>query len=170
MQQAIFFKFTWTYHHTQAEASDLDLVWKMIKQLFILWSLCTLKSAKKVSFTAFPLVKLWQASTNLKVIFTSLKKFWMSKINTVKPLLSEHLQDLPKCLLKRACRLNRGCENCTMYVNDQHYFDGYSVLWQKLHIVKKAIQSSSSLPFITNLNLFVNAKTLTDSTVCISRM
>ena len=32
----------------------------------------------------------------------------------------------------------------------------------KLHIVKEAIQSSSSLPFITNFNLFVNAKTLTD--------
>ena len=31
-----------------------------------------------------------------------------------------------------------------------------------LHIVKEAIQSSSSLPFITNFNLFVNAKTLTD--------
>ena len=32
----------------------------------------------------------------------------------------------------------------------------------KFHIVKEAIQSSSSLPFITNFNLFVNAKTLTD--------
>ena len=32
----------------------------------------------------------------------------------------------------------------------------------KLHIVEEAIQSSSSLPFITNFNLFVNAKTLTD--------
>ena len=27
----------------------------------------------------------------------------------------------------------------------------------KLHVVKEAIQSSSSLPFITNFNLFVNA-------------
>ena len=32
----------------------------------------------------------------------------------------------------------------------------------KFHVVKEAIQSSSSLPFITNFNLFVNAKTLTD--------
>ena len=32
----------------------------------------------------------------------------------------------------------------------------------KLHVVKEAIESSSSLPFITNLNLFVHAKTLTD--------
>ena len=32
----------------------------------------------------------------------------------------------------------------------------------KLHFAKKVIQSSSSLPFITNFNLFVNAKTLTD--------
>ena len=31
----------------------------------------------------------------------------------------------------------------------------------KFHVVKEAIQSSSSLPFITNFNLFVNAKTLT---------
>ena len=141
MQQAIFFKFTWTYHHTQGEASDLDLVWKMIKQLFISWSLCTLKSAKKVSFTAFPLGKLWQASTNLKVIFTSLKKFWMSKINTVKPLLSGHLRDLPKGLLKRGCRLNRGRKNCTMYVNDQHltvtlFYDKSCILLKKLSRVQ----------------------------------
>ena len=32
----------------------------------------------------------------------------------------------------------------------------------KLHVVKEAIQSSSSLPFSTNFNLFVNPKTLTD--------
>ena len=32
----------------------------------------------------------------------------------------------------------------------------------KLHVVKEAIKSSSSLPFITNFNLFVNAKTVTD--------
>ena len=32
----------------------------------------------------------------------------------------------------------------------------------KLHVVKEVIQSSSSLPFITNFNLFVNANTLTD--------
>ena len=32
----------------------------------------------------------------------------------------------------------------------------------KLNVVKEAIQSSSSVPFITNFNLFVNAKTLTD--------
>ena len=34
----------------------------------------------------------------------------------------------------------------------------------KLHVVKEVIQSSNSLPFITSFNLFVNAKTLTDST------
>ena len=32
----------------------------------------------------------------------------------------------------------------------------------KLHVVKEAIQSSSSLLFLTNFNLFVNTKTLTD--------
>ena len=41
--------------------------------------------------------------------------------HTVKPLLSTHLSDLPKC------PLNTG-KNCTMFVNDQHstvtlYFD-----------------------------------------------
>ena len=37
----------------------------------------------------------------------------------------------------------------------------------KLHVVKEAVQSSNSLPFIINVNLFVNAKTLTDySTYC----
>ena len=48
-----------------------------------------------------------------------------------------------------------------MFVNGQHstvtlYCD------KAVHVVKEAIQSSSSLPFITNFNLFVNAKTLTD--------
>ena len=38
---------------------------------------------------------------------------------TVKPLLSGHLRDLPKCLLNRGCPLNRGFKNCTMFVNDQ---------------------------------------------------
>ena len=32
----------------------------------------------------------------------------------------------------------------------------------KLYVVKEAIRSSSSLPFSTNFNLFVNPKTLTD--------
>ena len=32
----------------------------------------------------------------------------------------------------------------------------------KLHVVEEPIQSSSSLPLITNFDLFVNAKTLTD--------
>ena len=41
-------------------------------------------------------------------------------IITVKPLLSGHLQDLPKCPLYRGCPLNEGCKNCAMFVNDQH--------------------------------------------------
>ena len=32
----------------------------------------------------------------------------------------------------------------------------------KLHVIEEPIQSSSSLPLITNFYLFVNAKTLTD--------
>ena len=32
----------------------------------------------------------------------------------------------------------------------------------KMRVVKEAIQSSSSLPFSANFNLFVNPKTITD--------
>ena len=81
---------------------------------------------------------------------------------TVKPLLSGHLRDLPKCLLNRGCPLNRGFKNCTMFVNDQHltvtlYCEKVACCYSK-----EAIRSSSSLPFTTNFNLFVNAKTLND--------
>ena len=79
---------------------------------------------------------------------------------TVKPVLSGHLWHLPKCLFSRGCPLNRGFKNCTMFVNDQHLT--VTLYCEKLHVVKEAIKSSSSLPFITNFNLFVNAKTLTD--------
>ena len=84
-------------------------------------------------------------------------------LNKVKPLLSGHLQDLPKCplIINKGCSPNRGCKNCTMFVSDQHSMVTLLTVI-KLHIVKEAIQSSSSLPFITNFNLFVNAKTLTD--------
>ena len=40
--------------------------------------------------------------------------------NTVKPQLSGHLRDLPKCQLNRGCPLDRGCKKCAMFVNDQH--------------------------------------------------
>ena len=78
--------------------------------------------------------------------------------NTVKPLLSRHLRDLPKC------PLNRGCEHCTMFCNDQHsmvtlYCDKVECCWTSYPV---NIQSSSSLPFTTNYNLVVTAKTLTD--------
>ena len=56
----------------------------------------------------------------------------------MKPLLSGHLRDLPKCLL------NRGFKNCAMFVNDQHLTVTRTV--KKLQVVKEAIQSSSSLP------------------------
>ena len=65
--------------------------------------------------------------------------------NTVKPLLSGHLRvvKIAQCLLT----INIQRLLCTVI---------------KLHVVKEAIQRSSSLPFITNFHLFVNAKTLTD--------
>ena len=84
----------------------------------------------------------------------------MGAPNTVKPLLSGHLRDLPKCPLNRGCPLNKGCKiaQCLLNINIQLLL--FTVI--KLHVVEEAIQSSSSLPFITNFNLFVNAKTLTD--------
>ena len=71
--------------------------------------------------------------------------------DTVKPLLSGNFLSvrlievvkIVQCLL----RINIERLLCTVI---------------KLHVVKEAIQSSSSSPFITNFNLFVNAKTLTD--------
>ena len=42
---------------------------------------------------------------------------------------------------------------CLLTINIQRLF--CPVI--KLHVVKEVIQSSSSLPFITNFNLFVNA-------------
>ena len=61
--------------------------------------------------------------------------------STVKTLLSGHLRDLPKC------PLNRGCKNCALLkINIQRL----RCTMIKLHVVKKAIRSSSSLPFITN--------------------
>ena len=36
--------------------------------------------------------------------------------NTVKPLLSGHVRDLPKCPLNRGCPFDRGCKTCAMSV------------------------------------------------------
>ena len=50
-----------------------------------------------------------------------------------------------------------------MFVNDRHSTVTLYSTVIKLHVVKEAIlQSSSSLPFSANFNLFVNPKTLTD--------
>ena len=51
-------------------------------------------------------------------------------------------------------------EQCLLMINNQWLSTVSTVI--KLQVVKEAIQSSSSLPFITDLNLFINAKTLTD--------
>ena len=79
----------------------------------------------------------------------------------MKPLLSGQLRDLSKCLLNRGCPLNIRVvkiAQCLLMINIQRLL--CTVI--KLHVVKEGIESSSSLPFITNFNLFVNAKTLTD--------
>ena len=80
----------------------------------------------------------------------------------MKPLLSRHLWDLPKCPLNRGCLCLIGVVKivqCLLVINIQWLL----CTVKKLLVVKEAIQSSSSLPFITNFNyLFVNAKTLTD--------
>ena len=73
----------------------------------------------------------------------------------VKPLLSGHLRDLSKCPLNiEVVKIAQ----CFLTINIQRLL--CTVI--KLHVVKEPIRSSSSLPFITDFNLFVNAKTLTD--------
>ena len=56
-------------------------------------------------------------TTNILHCILSMER---QSLNTVKPLLSGHLRDLPKCPLNRGCPPNRGCKNCAMFVNDQH--------------------------------------------------
>ena len=70
------------------------------------------------------------------------------------------LRDLPSVLLIESVRLIRVVKiaQCLLRINIQRLL--CTVI--KLHVVKEAIQSLSSLPFIINFNLFVNAKTLTD--------
>ena len=57
--------------------------------------------------------------------------------STVKPLLSGHLHDLPKCRLNRGCPLNRGLltiVQCLLMMNLQRLL--CTVL--KFHVVKEA--------------------------------
>ena len=68
----------------------------------------------------------------------------------MKPLLNGHLRDLPVRLIEVV-----KIAQCLLTTKIQRLLR--TVI--KLHVVKEAIQISSSLPFITNFNLFVNAKT-----------
>ena len=71
----------------------------------------------------------------------------------MKPLLSGHLRDLPKCpLIIEVVKIAQWLLTIQLLL--------CTVI--KLNVVKEEIQSLSSLPFITNFNLFVNAKTLTE--------
>ena len=45
---------------------------------------------------------------------------FVAESSTVKPLLSGHLRDLPKCRLIEGVRLIEVCKSCAMFVNDQH--------------------------------------------------
>ena len=68
----------------------------------------------------------------VKIMFGDVLEFTQTlQTNTVKPLLSRHLRDLP------LCPLNRGCKNCA--INIQRL--PCTVI--KLHVVKEAIQSIS---------------------------
>ena len=86
-----------------------------------------------------------------------------TELSAVKPLLSGHLRDLPSVLLIESVRLIRVVKiaQCLLRINIQRLL----CTVRKLHVVKETIQSSSSLPFIINFNLFVNAKTLTDFSI-----
>ena len=79
---------------------------------------------------------------------------------TVKPVLRGHLRTFPSVRLIEGVRLIEVVKiaQCLLTINIQRLL--CTVI--KLHVVKEAAQSSSSLLFITYFNLFVNAKTLTD--------
>ena len=78
----------------------------------------------------------------------------------MKPLVSKHLWDLPSVRLIEGVPLIEVVKivQCLLMISIQWLL--CTVI--KLNVVKEPIQSSSSLPFITNFNLFVNAKTSTD--------
>ena len=76
--------------------------------------------------------------------------------STVKPLLSGHLRTFPSVRLIEVVKIAQ----CLLTINIQRL----RCTRIKLHVVKEAIRSSSSLPFITNFHLFVNATKLTDFT------
>ena len=68
------------------------------------------------------------------------------KINTVKPLLSVHPWDLPKCPLNRGCPPNKGFEivKCLIANNIQRFL----CTMIKFQVVNRAIPNSSSLPSV----------------------
>ena len=74
-------------------------------------------------------------------------------LNTVKPQLSGHFGTFPSVRLTEVVKI----AFLFLTINIQRLL--CAVI--KFHVVKKAIQSLSSLSFITNFNLFVNAKALT---------
>ena len=62
----------------------------------------------------------------------------------MKPLLSGHPQDLPKCPLNRGCPLDKGFEivKCSLAISIQWFL--YTVI--KVQVVNQAVLNSSSLP------------------------
>ena len=74
-------------------------------------------------------------------------------LNTVKLQLSGHFGTFPSVRLTEVVKI----AFLFLTINMQRLL--CAVI--NFHVVKKAIQSLSSLPFITNFNLFVNAKALT---------
>ena len=74
-------------------------------------------------------------------------------LNTVKPQLSGHFGTFPSVRLTEVVKI----AFLFLTINIQRLL--CAVI--KFHVVKKAIQSLSSLPFVTNFNLFVNSKALT---------
>ena len=50
------------------------------------------------------------------IMHVVLKQIGRPHSSTVKPLLSGHLRDFPKCPLNRGCPLNRVCKICAVFV------------------------------------------------------
>ena len=72
------------------------------------------RSVMKINVTCF----YQNAASLLKILGLSLIQVLDICLlaSTVKPLLSRHLRDLPKCPLNRGFLIDRVCKNCAMFV------------------------------------------------------
>ena len=101
--------------------SDIDNIGDTVQSCLRPDLLTNVKPLSSVIRNVYPLQGI-TVGMNLVLLFYPRigmnRTTWGFNRNTVKPLLSGHLRDLPKCALNRGCPLSRGCKNCVMFVND----------------------------------------------------